>query len=320
MENSIRLAGWKDYFQNDCMRINLNVSDICNFSCSYCINKNVHKKHRVLKKDILSQFIDDLAERNRESYYFGISGGEPLLYPHIGFLLEKIENDLPSDNKEVCILTNGSLITEKGEYLYEKIDKTRLIFSISVHIEQIDLNKFCDSIVSFGHHDDINCKILLAPGHMEKSRRAIEMLAERNITTIIGPVTSPSGVPYEFSEEELQFLSKYKKTVKAAVFSIEYDNGYIEDIYRVTKGLHPEKSDFYGMRCLAGRNSLGLGPDGIVRRCFWAGKESFDLNETRLRDIPDLNKPCTCFSHFCNCHAFLRMPKWIEDADAPKYL
>lgn len=320
MGNSIRVGGWKDYFQSDCMRINLNVSDICNFSCSYCFNGNVHKRHKVLDKDVLSHFIEDLAERNRDSYCFGISGGEPLLYPHLGFMLEKIEKCIHTDKKLVGILSNGSLLTEKGQELYEKVNKTKLTFSISVHLEQIDLKKFCDSIVSFGHHDDLNCKILLAPGQLEKAKQAVEMLAERNITTIIGPVTSPSGKPYDFSEEELKFLNKHIKNSEEAVFYIEYENGDAEDIYRVTKGLHPEKSDFYGMRCLAGRNSLGLGPDGVVRRCFWAGNESFDLHETRLRDIPELNAPCTCASHFCNCHAFLRMPKWIDDADAPRYL
>ncbi|MBD5558650.1 MAG: radical SAM protein [Desulfovibrio sp.] len=320
MENSIRVAGWKDYFHNDCMRINLNISDICNFSCSYCINRNVHKKHRVLKKETLSHFIEDLGERNRDSYYFGISGGEPLIYPHIEFMLEKIESAIHTDNKYVCILSNGSLLPEKGKYLYEKVDKTKLSFSISVHIEQIDLKKFCDSIVSFGHLDDLNCKILLAPGYLEQAKRSLEMLRERDIPIIIGPVTSPAGQPYEFSDEEIDFLNQFKDNVKEAVFFLEYENGSAEDIFRVAKGLHPEKSDFYGMRCLAGRNSLGLGPDGIVRRCFWAGKEFFDLNETRLRDIPELNQPYICPSHFCNCHAFLRMPKWINDKDAPDYL
>lgn len=319
MDNARRLGGWEDYFHKDCMRINLNVSDICNFSCSYCINRNVHKKKRILEKDIMIKFIEDLGDRGRESYYFGISGGEPLLYPYLDCLLEKVENVIPSDDKRVCILSNGSLLLKRGEYLYNKVNKTKLTFSISVHLEQIDLNEFCDSIAAFGNSDDVKCKILLSPGNLTQARKAAEMLFSRNIDTFVGPVTSPSGKPADYSEEELKFLNSHIKE-EVPIFFIEYDNGYKEYIYRIIKGLHPEKCDFYGMHCLAGRNSLGLGPDGIVRRCFWAGKEYFDLKQMRLRDLPDLNEPCVCSSHFCNCHAFLRMPKWIKDADAPVYL
>lgn len=314
----IRCGGSKKYFHKDSMRVNINVSDICNFSCSYCINKNVHKSQRILDKDILSQFIEDLGERNKESYHFGISGGEPLIYPYIDLLVEKIENVLPSEDKTVCILTNGSLLLKKYDALYSKLNKTKLTFSISVHLEQINLKKFCDSIAKFEHLNDIRCKILLAHGKLDEAKMATEMLTDKNITTIIGPVTDGFGKPHEYSEAELDFLHKHTKQV-APIFFLEYENGKIEDIYRVTKGLHPEKCDFYGMYCLAGRNSLGLSPDGIVRRCFWSD-EYFNLHKIRLRDISQINKPCVCSSHFCNCHAFLQMPKWIKDIDTPEYL
>lgn len=318
MGKKIRRSGWKEYFNQDCMRINLNVSDLCNFSCSYCINGNVHKTRRVLDKTILGNFIEDLAERNRESYIFGVTGGEPLIYPHLDFLVDKIDKTVPN-NKHICILSNGSLLLEKAEPLYAYAENTILTFSLGLHLERLNIKEYVNKIAKFSHIEDVTCKIMLVPGMYSQTKKALEALKANNITTLLAPLREQNGEPFNYSVEEQDLLAQYTH-LKDPVFFLEYENGETEDVFRVTKGMHPEKMDFAGMNCLAGRNSLGLGPDGFARRCFWAGKECFNLAERRLRDIPELDSPCTCISHYCNCDAFLRMPKWRNEEDAPLYI
>lgn len=320
---TIVCAGNEYYFKNDSMNVNINVSDICNFSCSYCINTAAKEKgKRILDKKILEQFIKDLGERKREIIHFSVAGGEPLLYPHIDFLVKKVAETVSSRETVVSFATNGSRLKEKGEELYAAAgERVKLKFSISVHTEQIKPAAFARMIADFGHAPDICCKILMAPGKLRETQDVLAVLATHHIDTILSVVNFPAGKPYPYSEEETRFLQQHA-TVFRKLFFHEYTDGTAESFDRITRGLHPEKFNYRGMWCCAGRNTLRLAPDGTVSRCFGFLRlgEKFSLTTQRLRDIPELASPCVCPATFCSCLTFLRTPKWVKPEDAPAYL
>ena len=307
------------------MHININVSDICNFSCSYCINSSSKKKmKRILDRKILKEFIEDVGLRDRDIYRFAIAGGEPLLYPHIYELVEQVENKLQG-KKSIWFVTNGSLLNEKANELYKIKGKTRLKFSISVHIQQISINDFINDILRFGHSEDILCRILLEPGKMNDAILLLNNLKLHNIQTILQVVTFPKGTPFPYSDDEIKIL-KQNGASSMNVFFHEYmtpeGKRHIEQFDRIKKGLHPEKINYKGMKCCAGYTSLRLSPDNTCTRCFgfiWQG-EKFNLTERRLRDISELMKPCICPVEYCTCSTFLQAPKWREPEDAPVWL
>ena len=321
-QNTIVRAGYEEYFNKDAMLVNINVSDICNFSCSYCVNSMSKKKERrVLDRNILEQFIEDLEEYTRDIYRINVAGGEPLVYPHIQLLVKKIAGTISARETVIAFATNGSRLKEKGEELYAAAGKVKLKFSISVHMEQIKPDAFARMIADFGHAPDIRCKILMAPGKLRETQDVLAVLATHHIDTILSVVNFPTGKAYPYSEEETRFLQQHATALRKQFFH-EYTDGTAESFDRITRGLHPEKFNYLGMQCCAGRNTLRLAPDGTVSRCFgFLGLgEKFSLTTQRLRDIPELASPCVCPATFCSCLTFLQTPKWVKPEDAPAYL
>lgn len=319
---TILCAGYEEDFRKSYMRVNINVSDICNFSCSYCINSaSKEKRKRVLDKKILEQFIEDLEERKSDIYLFNIAGGEPLLYPHVNFLVNKIDETISSQNKTIAFATNASLLPDKGDALYAAAKNTRIKFSVSVHTEQIDIVTFAERIAKFGHHDDIRCKILFLPGKLQETREMLDIFNTNNIETILSVVTTPKGSPFQYSSEEMEFMQTHD-TVNRKQFFHEYMDHSVEQFDRITRGLHPEKFNYKEMKCCAGRNTLRLAPDGTCSRCFGFLHigEKFDLHERRLRDIAELSTYCVCPVDFCTCLTFLQTPKWRSSEARPVYI
>lgn len=318
-------AGYEDYFKTNTMRIIINVTDICNFSCSYCINPEVKQQKRILDPDILKNFIEDLGKRKCDSYYFTLSGGEPLLYPHLDLLLDCIDEYIITANKKVQILTNGSLLLKRKSLLSSYIEKLDIGFTISIHLEQIKRENLLSIIKNFKQPDRLKCKILFTPGSFTKSKELIDLLSPYQIPTYLSVIISPQGTPYQYTEQELHFLKTCSETKFEKIFH-EYQttnrDHYIEYIDHIKKSLHPERLNYKGMHCCAGSHSLRLNPSGKLVRCFgfMRQKEFFDLSIQRLRDIKELSSPCVCPSTRCTCFSFTKMPKWRYPQDAPSYI
>lgn len=328
MLNSILTrAGSDDEWRKDRFHANINVTDICNFKCSYCINSSVKDGKRVLPPKIIAEFIEDAASKQRSEYSFSMAGGEPLLYPHLEFLVKSIAQNIKTHEKRCVFVTNGSLLTKVGESLYRAASgRVKIGFSVSVHLEQIDIRNFVKNIVAFGHKEDIVCKILFSPGTLKETMSTLDSFATKGVRCIVNPVTYKNdGQPYPFSAEEINFLEKYNNIENALIFN-EYrdEHGVLhqDDLDRIKKTMHPELLNYQGMWCTAGRNAVRLGPHGVLIRCFGAVKHGdyFDLSKRRMRDIQELAEPLICPATYCGCLSFQRLPKWLEPDDAPAYL
>lgn len=338
----VRAGGWHD-FQEKVFRCNINVTDLCNQRCSYCINAETHKKNRrVLDPNLLEQFIEDVAERVSDRSYFSVAGGEPFLYPHLDFLIKKLAATIPGSYTQLRFLTNGALLPKAALPLYDIKGKLDLHYVVSVHMEFMDVEKFLSNIRDFPYKDDILCKILMAPGRLEAARRHLAILEDAGLHTYVNAVT---GVDTPYTEEELDFLYRHTNTLQPIDLAYFYtedavlpkSDPEIDFASFQKKSVILSKSDpdmvfrkeyfdFRGMWCAAGITSLRLGPDGKVIPCFGIyglpreKRPVYDITKTRLRDIPELNKPWKCPSSYCFCSPFLSAPKWREGVPGPQWL
>ena len=90
-------------------KIYVEITNICNLSCSFCsIDNRVKESITVEKFEEVLKKINDYTD-----YIYLHVKGEPLLYPNLKELL-----DLSLKyNKKVNITTNGTLLTEKVDIL-----------------------------------------------------------------------------------------------------------------------------------------------------------------------------------------------------------
>lgn len=318
------MAGGYNDFQEKVFRCNINVTDLCNQRCSYCINADTHNKNRrVLDPAILEQFIEDVAERVTDRSYFSVAGGEPFMYPHLHLLVKKLADTIPGSSTQLRFLTNGSMLPRAALPLYDIKGKLDLQYVVSVHMEFMDVEKFLSNIRDFPYKDDILCKILMAPGQLEAARRHLAILEEAGLQTYVNAAT---GVPMPFTEEEMEFLHRYPNTFKPIDLVYVYSDGSTLSKSDPDMVFSKEYFDFRGMWCAAGITSLRLAPDGKVIPCFGVHaiprdrRPVYDITKTRLRDIPELNMAWKCPSSYCFCSPFLSAPKWRPGTLQPQWL
>lgn len=137
----------KDKFGRTIKYLRLSVTDLCNYRCIYCMDKDgvVKKRHN----DILS--IEELTDIAKAAYSLGISkirltGGEPLVRRGVVTLCKNIR--AISDDIGLGITTNGSLLPNLADEL-----KKAGVDRLNISLDTLDKDTF-RSITRVGELDD----------------------------------------------------------------------------------------------------------------------------------------------------------------------
>lgn len=110
--------------------INLHLTEICNYSCSYCFAKFNNNGELVLEqwKDVVDK-IANFYSTNKVKGRINLAGGEPMILPWLDELIYYIYNK----GIDVSIITNASFLTK------DKIDNYKDKLSmIGVSIDSLD--------------------------------------------------------------------------------------------------------------------------------------------------------------------------------------
>ena len=137
----------KDSFDRTIRYLRLSVTDLCNYRCIYCMDKDGVAKKR--HNDILS--IEELTDIAKAAYSLGIrkirlTGGEPLVRRGVVTLCGNIR--AISDDIELGITTNGSLLPELADEL-----KKAGVDRLNISLDTLDKATF-RSITRVGELDD----------------------------------------------------------------------------------------------------------------------------------------------------------------------
>ena len=122
---SVETPSGKKYSQNsdgtiNCESFEVHISEHCNLRCVQCCNVSPFNKPKFLSvQDIERQF--SFLKRHLNPDVIKISGGEPLLNPEIGKIIEKIKEFFPTTPLRVT--TNGLLINRLSEESFAKLDQ-----------------------------------------------------------------------------------------------------------------------------------------------------------------------------------------------------
>lgn len=108
--------------QNSCnhtklYQVHIKLTNECNLSCRYCYAESGAVAYKTfLALDELKKVVDDVKQISNNIAYT-LSGGEPLMYPHLFELMEYIK----SLDNHILLLTNGFYITEENAPLIAKM-------------------------------------------------------------------------------------------------------------------------------------------------------------------------------------------------------
>lgn len=91
-------------------RLHIELTNSCNFSCEFCPDARMRRPRGSMDFSVLKKILDEAARDNLASTVFFHVMGEPLLYPRFKEALEYSR----AKGINVCVTTNGSLLTEES--------------------------------------------------------------------------------------------------------------------------------------------------------------------------------------------------------------
>jgi MoaA/NifB/PqqE/SkfB family radical SAM enzyme len=98
------------------------VNNKCNWDCVYCFGDYPNRKEKDYTTDELKFLVDQLYDMGLR--YINMHGGETLLRPDVGELVNYIKNK----GMYLCLITNGSI-------LHKKIDEVRNVDNITISLD-----------------------------------------------------------------------------------------------------------------------------------------------------------------------------------------
>lgn len=330
-------AGSDVSWKMDSMHVFCLFNCTCNFSCSYCYNKNMRKQHKEhLPKDILLQFLEDLATLNKPKYFFYLAGGEPLLYTYLLDFYEYVNAIFP-EKVMIHISTNGSLL-KRLEPCIKKSPYVQNVIEISMHMEQMDLERYKKVLSNFAYVHNCAIRTLLAPGRLKDILEIQEFVENLGYEIQIRSITQKGELHPDYTQEERDFF-EMNTNIKAyplflsstgyedkAPFFCEYLS-HEEKIKRIEFSrdasiFNHDLINYSGMNCTAGFSSLHVMSDGMVKYCHGDKSGlSFSLKEKSILDYPFLSTPVLCHAQKCGCQASIALPKWHPElGQGPAYL
>ncbi len=204
----------------------------CNLMCRHCYSKSGPKERDVLELPLLRTFLRDARAEGYD--VMGLSGGEPLLYPHIGELLD----DARARGMRTTATTNGTLLTE--ERVAELVGRLDLL-AVS-----------CDGV------PDSHDRMRASPGAFAKLDTGLEVLRD-------------SGIPYgliftltQHNLDELPWVAEFAVRKGARLLQIHplEETGRAEE---VLEGQRPDGTEGGYAFLLAHEIRKRFGSDLVVQ-------------------------------------------------------
>jgi radical SAM protein with 4Fe4S-binding SPASM domain len=234
------------------------ITNRCNLRCKHCYNDSGPKRDQELTFEEIKKSVDTFADAGVLNIV--ISGGEPLLHPHIFDIIQYIR----SKPMSCIIFTNGTVITEDTVKKFKDFS----IVSVAISLD--------------GATPETNDSFRGILGSYKKTVKAIKMLQKEEIPVRIN-VCLHKGILDEF-DELLNLFKKWDITdysvAPAAYTGRQHEPDFVitlEEYKKVLKQLKEfefkkgKKNELpyipNSINCGAGMNSLTIRSNGDITLC-----------------------------------------------------
>lgn len=255
------------------------VTNICPQKCRYCYNRD--RRGEVLNTKTIIQLIRELKDLG--VFWLGLTGGEPLLNPHIIRIVESAGNDCA-----VKLFTTGSGLTRD---MARDLKKAGL-FSVSVSLDHWD--------------EETHNRIRGCPDAFQTALNAVRIFRESGLHVGVSSVLSPEMIKNNQVDKFIEFLIQldiheaWLSECKPSPMDYWQDDGVItesertallelQDRYnregRITVNYlaHFEGKEHFG--CNAGHKMIYIDPFGEISPCVFTPMTFGNVHRQSLKNI-----------------------------------
>lgn len=274
---------YKSFSEINSLSLWINLTNQCNFRCTYCF---VKKNNLTFSKEKIDKLFQKLIPLQKKYHYqrirLLIGGGEPLTkFTLVKYLTEKaaLYNKKYALPIKTDIITNGSLITKEHARFFKEN-----YMNVGVSLDGIGESNDQARILPNGR------------GTFKYTQRGIQILQENGVPFNISATITTNNIYnlnklvlyclrhkipitlrfYEkfnnLTKEDAitdseKFVKQYKKII-TTFYRYYSDHGMYYSPLKHNNLLHPLrilKNPYYD--CLGGRNYFSVNPDGTIRNC-----------------------------------------------------
>ncbi|MBI3556370.1 MAG: radical SAM protein [Deltaproteobacteria bacterium] len=298
------------------------VSDVCNYRCSYCNPGNYGGKFRNLDTDryieTLGSIIDHFKNEGYEGFKIFFSGGEPTVWPPLIPICEFIRAKV--DRPLIAINTNLSRPLswwEKNHHYFHDV-------VASYHVESADRSRYVENVKFLQYRVSyLACRMLM---HDERFAEVVDVgeQLKRELDNYVIEYAhlfnelSPHSEMHHYEEQwKRDFLAQNSYLSKHAVpfslldqpkpaYCLELYEGEEPRALNSTRIVSEGKNFFKGWKCWIS-DALFITTHGDIRLASCnAGKIVGHINDGK---VSLSSKPVTCPETRCNCGTDINIPK-----------
>ncbi len=302
------------------------VSDVCNFKCSYCNpgnygaqNKNIDVQKYI---NVIGQLITHFKGQNYKHFKFFFSGGEPTIWPPLIEICKFIRSEVPNSTIAVNTNLSRSLDWWKKNYIY--IDDVVASF----HIEGCDQDIYMKNIDFLQYRlNYLACRILM---HDQRFQEVIDFSEKLKIflkngvieyAALFEELKPQAGMYYYTDEWKRIFLQKntyiHKREINFS-FLNSSNKAYCESFYadgtiqtlNATRLISAGQNNFKKWKCWI-NDSIFIGPHGDIQLA--SCKMAKTIGNINSGELNFSNDPVTCLLETCGCGTDINIRKVHPD-------
>ena len=301
----------------DSMHAEWVVSNVCNYTCSYC-DPNLYGGSSGwpdLERSLeFWSYIHN--EVNSNSKMLTLSGGEPTMWRHLSSFFNRLD---PSYKK--AIVTNGSRTLR---WWQQFMDNTAIDqITLSCHLEFCDVEHIKKVIEIAGPRCRVTALVMLEENYVEKGREFAESFANSNLycKVVIKPITrrhqGRDNSSQSYTEETREWMRTFDYNKTAPILkNLEQTTAVhivIDDIkypvFHIFDMIANNQHKFRGWRCHAGTHRLVVWHDGSVYGAQCSTAKRNKLGNIENGKLDNKIEPIICNTEFCACIPDIRIPK-----------
>lgn len=295
----------EDYF-----RIELKLSNICNYKCWYCFPGSNEGTYKWPDYDLLISNLEHLLNHyGNKTYQFALIGGELSHWPKF---INFIEHFKKRYRCVFTITTNGSKKLEWWKTAALYLD----LISVSHHSEYSDVTHNRD-LLDMLYEQDVMCNmnVLMDPTAWNRCISYIEYYKQSKHTWSITPYYVQSNIPYTNEQQKIfnngivrnsnaDWFLKNNKTYKTKVQVIDSNN--IIHNFNNSELIYRKLNNFKGWECMLGVHWLAINFDGTISgTCgnnLYNDDKSYNIYNTNfVNEFHPAITPTTCNQLMCGC-------------------
>ena len=347
-KQTIIRQGSPECFNGMPLHVYWDVTQHCNFRCSYCFCAGSEYKKDFCTLEQAETAIKHLASANRPSYQVTLAGGEPTLHPHFVEIIRLLCQYLGDRLEMLQITTNGSFGENQIEAILKAGEQVNVKLVISVHLEYMNVERVVELVKRYSLRTRLQIALMLHPKLVDKAMSLGNVLCDLRrdypFGMTIGMLREPpmfdrfdSRYKQEHFNSAEKIRERFEKVSKEASKWSENQKEIIGWQFLVERKVNDsiegyeqlslsELKDLTGnsftdMTCCAGTCIIRIVGDGRVRGTLCGRVQPvcniFEENPF-LRE--DWMHGIFCTRDMCGCSVNYRIPKFRSPVEAEKFI